>query len=462
MDDYCFRKIKSTALVMIALAAVHISISNPLGYYWNALQANLSGVDLTVSGVPEAGDQSQSIGIYLLMFGTIALLAFVTSPGRTSIWWRLILIAPLSVYVFSAYAEYQKISPVSEKFQDLYESLGYAIFVPYAAIAAITALYIAFVIALPAFRFTQAFGWVTSVVAILSYLVTAVFIVYNHTMTILDGAFGASEFYTYLAAFALDVVSYFFMLSVLMTYCTIKREERWDRLEALAMEAEMEEDAAMAHAAREPAAPSAHIGERVIPDIGERVIPDIEELKEHEGTFAYGYEEYNGAEGPPAGLGLEPARAAAPEEEAPAAPEAPVVDEKKKPAMAGRRGLKGRRTGPGPAPPAAKEEMPSADKASAAGKTSAAGEASAASKASAVSKASAAGEGEGSASGRRAWEPVESAAPSGSSGPDGAVAAGRSARNASAGGKTRSQGAAKRKGGSRQGGPRSKKNARKR
>jgi hypothetical protein len=286
LDDYCFRKIKTTALIMIALAALHIAMSRPLGYYWNALQAKLSGVDLTISGVPDAGDSSQGTIIYILMFGVVALLAFVTSPRRTSIWWRLVLIAPLSVYLFSAYAEYEKISPIKEKFQDLYESLEYAIFVPYAAIAAATALYIVLVIALPAFRVTQAFGWLTSVVAILSYLVSVVFIVYNHTMTILDGGFGESEFYTYLLAFGLDVVSYFFMISVLMTYCTIKREERWDVLEALAMEAEREEDEAEAKAVREPPAPSAHLSERVI--------PDIEELKEHEVTSSYDFEGYKG------------------------------------------------------------------------------------------------------------------------------------------------------------------------
>jgi hypothetical protein len=68
-----------------------------------------------------------------------------------------------------------------------------------------------------------------------------------------------------------------------MTYCTIKREERWDMLEALAMEAEREEDEAEKHAIREPAALSAHLGDRVI--------PDIEELKEHEGIFVDGYRE---------------------------------------------------------------------------------------------------------------------------------------------------------------------------
>jgi hypothetical protein len=286
MDDYSFRKIKTSALVMIALSALHIAMSRPLGSYWNALQAQLSGIDLSVSGVPESGDSAQGIIIYLLIFGAVALLAFITSPRRTSIWGRLILVAPLSVYLISAYTEYDKISPIKEKFKDLYESLEYAIFVPYAAIAAVTALYIILVIALPAFRVTQAFGWVTSVVAILSYLVSVVFIVYNHTMTILDGGFGESEFYTYLLAFALDVVSYFFMISVLMTYCTIKREERWDVLEALALAAEREEDEAEARAIREPAAPSAHLSERVI--------PDIEELKEHEITSSYDFEEFKG------------------------------------------------------------------------------------------------------------------------------------------------------------------------
>jgi hypothetical protein len=79
-------------------------------------------------------------------------------------------------------------------------------------------------------------------VAILSYLGSALFIVYNHTMTILEGSFGASDFYTYLAVFALDVVSYFVLLSVLMTYCTIKREERWDWLEARSIAEENGQD----------------------------------------------------------------------------------------------------------------------------------------------------------------------------------------------------------------------------
>jgi hypothetical protein len=241
MDDYCFRRIKSVALVMIAIAAVHIALSQPIGYYWNALQARLSGVELTASGVPEAGDSMQGVTIYMLLFGSVALFAFITSPQRASLWRRLVLIAPLSVYSFSAYVEYKKLSPIEEKFDDIYESLNAAIFIPYAAIAAITALYLVFVIVLPALRVTQVVGWATSVVAILSYLGSALFIIYNHAMSIFGGQFGESEFYTYLVAFSLDVVSYFFMLSVLMTYCTIKREERWDRLESLVM-AELDEE----------------------------------------------------------------------------------------------------------------------------------------------------------------------------------------------------------------------------
>jgi hypothetical protein len=182
------------------------------------------------------------------------------------------------------YEEYEKISPIGEKFKDLYESLEYAIFVPYAIIAAVMVIYLILVIIIPATRVTQAFGWVVAVIAILSYLASAVFIIYNHAMTILDGKFGESEFYMYLAAFALDVVSFFFILSVLMTYCMIKREERWDRLEILEAEAELEEKEAERHAIYEPPEPSAHLYERVI--------PDIEEIKEHEAAFSDDYERY--------------------------------------------------------------------------------------------------------------------------------------------------------------------------
>jgi hypothetical protein len=115
------------------------------------------------------------MAVYVMLFGAIAALAFITSPRRTNIFYRLVLVVPLFVYLFSLRAEYEKISPISEKFKDLYESLEYAIFVPYAAIAAFTSLYIILVLALPAFRVTQAFGWVTAVVAILSYLASAVF-----------------------------------------------------------------------------------------------------------------------------------------------------------------------------------------------------------------------------------------------------------------------------------------------
>jgi hypothetical protein len=226
------------------------------------------------------------MAVYVMLFGAIAALAFITSPRRTNIFYRLVLVVPLFIYLFSLRAEYEKISPVSEKFKDLYESLEYAIFVPYATIAAFTSLYIILVIALPAFRVTQAFGWVTAVVAILSYLASAVFIVYNHTMTILEGKFGEGEFYIYLVTFALDVASYFFIISVLMTYCMIKREERWDRLEALEMAAELEEEESEKQAVYEPPAPSAHLGERVI--------PDIEDLKEHETTFFDDFGDYKG------------------------------------------------------------------------------------------------------------------------------------------------------------------------
>ncbi|MDR2163864.1 MAG: hypothetical protein LBO70_08050 [Clostridiales Family XIII bacterium] len=287
MDDYCFRKIKSSALVMIALAAVHIAISYPLGYYWNALQAYLSGMELTASGVPEAGDSPLGTVIYLLVFGAVAALAFMNYPYRTNILRRLVLIVPLCIYLISIYVEYEKVSPIGEKFKDLYDSIEYAIFIPYAALAAITAIYLLLVIILPSLRITQGFGWVTAIIAVLSYLGSAIFIIYNHTITILNGKFGEGDFYMYLVAFALDVVSYFFMLSVLMTYCMIKREERWDRLESLEMEAELIEEETEIHEIYEPPTVSTYL-ER-------RVIPDIEDLKEHEVPTAEDYDRYRRA-----------------------------------------------------------------------------------------------------------------------------------------------------------------------
>ncbi|MDR0596151.1 MAG: hypothetical protein LBG50_01255 [Clostridiales Family XIII bacterium] len=239
MDDYyCYRKIKNTALVMIALVAVHIALSIPLGYYWNALQAKLAGIELGASGVPNAGDVSQGAVAYLLVFAACAVLAFITTPYRAGRLRRLTLLPPLAVYLYSAYAEYEKITPIGEKFGDLYESLEYAVFLPYFAVAVFTALYIVFVLVIPAFRLTQAVGWAACIVAILSYFASAMFIAYNHTMSILAGSFGESDFYTYIVVFVLDVATYFLMLSVFMTYCTIKREERWDRLEAMAIEDE--------------------------------------------------------------------------------------------------------------------------------------------------------------------------------------------------------------------------------
>ncbi|MDR0518814.1 MAG: energy-coupling factor transporter transmembrane protein EcfT [Clostridiales Family XIII bacterium] len=300
MDDYyCFRKIKNTALVMIALVAVHIALSLPLDYYWNALQARLSGIELTVSGVSHSGEASQGIVVYLMVFGVCAALAFLTSPRGTGLLRRLMLVIPLLVFMYSAYGEYEKITPISEKFKDLYGSLEYAVFIPYLALAVFTAVYIVLVLAIPALRLTQAFGWVTCIVAILSYLAAMLSVIYRHGMTILEGSFGESDFYIYLVVFGLDVVSYFFMLSVYMTYCTIKREERWDMIEAMAMEEGIYDDEFYVDAEvdyigdDEPFEAAAFGGRRSAAGyLRDRVIPDIEDLKEHEMPWLDEYDAY--------------------------------------------------------------------------------------------------------------------------------------------------------------------------
>jgi hypothetical protein len=275
-DTYLFRKIKATAIVMSVLVVLQIMLGRPMGYYWNALQAKLSGLDVGVTSGADEGSM-QSIIVYIAIFGAIGALALLVSPGRKGYVLRLLFVPPIIVYIYNAWIEYNKVAPIKEKFEDLYSSVDYAIYLPYMTLALFMAVWLIVVAAIPQFRVTQVLGWVAVVIGILCYLVAGIFVIYEHGMAILDGSFGRNAFFMYLICFAFDVVSYFFLMSVVMTYCTIKREERWDALEAMEAEAMIEEDVA---------ARRARVAWEPLPD---RVIPDIEELKEHEIPYADAY-----------------------------------------------------------------------------------------------------------------------------------------------------------------------------
>jgi hypothetical protein len=212
-----------TATIMAVFAIIQLMLGIGLGYYWNGLQGQLSGVgDMQTAG--RTGNIWGDILVYLLVFAPVALLAFFspTPSHRTN--FRYILVLPLLVYLSSAILEIRSILPLGEHFKDIYVALDNIIYVPFIICFLLLSIYYVLVLTLPKLLGTRAVGVLTMIVAIAFYIMNGFYIIYLHVMGMLAGDFGTMQFILYLVCFAFDAATFFLALSVLMTYCAMHRE----------------------------------------------------------------------------------------------------------------------------------------------------------------------------------------------------------------------------------------------
>jgi hypothetical protein len=103
------------------------------------------------------------------------------------------------------------------------------IYIPFIIAYVCLTIYYCFVILQPGSLFTKGMGVFTTVISIGLYVASGVYAAYMHMMDVLDGSFGTWSFILYLVCFALDAATYFLMLSLLMTYSAMCRQERMPR-----------------------------------------------------------------------------------------------------------------------------------------------------------------------------------------------------------------------------------------
>jgi len=68
-------------------------------------------------------------------------------------------------------------------------------------------------------------GSITMVISICFYVVFGMYVIYLQALSALGGSFGFSHFVLYLVCFALDTTTFFLMLSLIMSFCAMGREE---------------------------------------------------------------------------------------------------------------------------------------------------------------------------------------------------------------------------------------------
>ncbi|MDR1953421.1 MAG: hypothetical protein LBQ21_02945 [Clostridiales Family XIII bacterium] len=223
MDErYLYRKNFISAIMMIVLAVIQLVLCSGLGYYWNALQGKLAGITMEDS----SGHPLGTLFVFILVFVPLVVFAFYGFLNGEKDWVKVFLGVPCLVYGLSAILEVQKILPIEEKFKDIYVTLDNAIYLPFAVAYVILVVYYFFVLRFPASSVTRGIGIITVVISIGLYAANGVYTAYMQLMDVLDGSFGAMSFLLYLVCFALDTATYFLMLSILMTYCTMRREAR--------------------------------------------------------------------------------------------------------------------------------------------------------------------------------------------------------------------------------------------
>ena len=229
-DRYLYRKILVSAIVMTLFLVIVWLVGEMLGYYWNAVQGMLAEVtagQIRNNGTFNFGASSAIFCIMILSLLVFAAIASRTHRGeKFSFPFQVILIIPLFIYLCSAIFETQKLKEVGSAIFDVDRGIDFVVYIPFAACGYLLTLYLLLVMFVPASIFTRLISYLCVIVGIILYSAYAAFIVYSQMMSVLGTSFSKMTSALYLACFASDVVAYFFMLSVLMTWCAIKREER--------------------------------------------------------------------------------------------------------------------------------------------------------------------------------------------------------------------------------------------
>ncbi|MDR0817490.1 MAG: hypothetical protein LBN35_02490 [Clostridiales Family XIII bacterium] len=202
-----------------------------LGYYWNGFQARISGISISWQQTPTGAQGfNGSTAFYLMLVIPVVAVAIIASQGRRGLHAKLpfqvLLLITLIAYLFSAIYEVQLLKPIGRDLFDINVALDYAVYVPFAVSGFITAFYMLLVVLLPASLGTRIVGIFTVLISGVCYIVYAGFIIYDHMMYMLGGSFTTTQFGIYLVCFGCDAVTFYFMLSVLMTFCAIRREDR--------------------------------------------------------------------------------------------------------------------------------------------------------------------------------------------------------------------------------------------
>jgi hypothetical protein len=227
-SSYYFKKNLTTGVVLLFFMIILMALGSKMGYYQNSVQANFSGIEDLGSAGESGINVAKNALINLLIFFPIIIMALggAYNPrlGK-NLFFRLLLLPPMAIYAISVFLDWKQATPFSEKFKDIYSSLDHAIYIPFILCFVIFIIYMASAIIKIDSIVTKVIGSVTMVVSICFYVMFGIYVIYLQALSALGGSFGLKHFILYLVCFALDVTTFFLMLSMLMSFCAMSREE---------------------------------------------------------------------------------------------------------------------------------------------------------------------------------------------------------------------------------------------
>ncbi|MDR3072519.1 MAG: hypothetical protein LBU41_03410 [Clostridiales Family XIII bacterium] len=224
MDDrYFWKKNLITSSTLIFLAIIQLILNIMTRYYWNPVQAKISGM----SDFVDAGGDANSFGYllgFLLLFCPVIVLVFLTRGAGEKKQLRFVLIPTFGVYVVSAIMLVQKLRPFKAILQDPYDALDKFVFIPMFLQAFLMGVYLLCIIIKSDLLLAKIIAVITIVISILYFIADAAYLAYLHMMDTFSGDFGLITAALILACYVLDVATFFLMLSALMSYCAMQRE----------------------------------------------------------------------------------------------------------------------------------------------------------------------------------------------------------------------------------------------
>jgi hypothetical protein len=227
-SSYYFRKNLITGAVLMFCLIVLMVLGSKMGYYQNSVQAQLGGIKELASAGAGGISAVKNIIINLLIFVPVIIVAlggtYNVSLGRNP-FFRLLLLPTMAVYAIAIFLDFRQATPINEKFKDIYSSLDHAIFIPFILCFAMLVIYMVVVIIKIDNAAAKIFGSITMVVSTCFYVMFGIYVIYLQVLSALGGSFGMKHFILYLVCFALDVTTFFLMLSLLMSFCAMGREE---------------------------------------------------------------------------------------------------------------------------------------------------------------------------------------------------------------------------------------------